>query len=129
MRTPHKIRPLTDQDILEEYGFESPFPYEGLIMEDMSGTVLGLMGVWDGDGIRATFSRIRDEGRKYPVNILKMAEAVRELLGNYEENVYAIASKTEKNAGGFLEHIGFRFAATTDQGDMYVWENNNGHDR
>lgn len=124
MRTEAVIREMTTDDFVRQYGGLPPFPFLGLIMIDTEGDILCLGGVFAGDML-ISFSRVNDKCRPYPRNILDMAKAMRSVLGSFDENVYALASPTEKNPGGFMEYIGFRYVATVDDGDYYVWENKN----
>lgn len=126
MKTPAIIRALTDSDFELEYGFEPPYPLTGLIMIDSEGDSLGISGAVSHDGIVWAFSRITPKGRKYPVNIVEMGKASRAMLNSFEDPVYAIASKDEKNAAGFMQFIGYKFAMNIDGQDYYKWEKSHG---
>lgn len=126
MKTPATIRALTNDDFVIEYGYEPPYPITGLIMIDHQGESLGISGVITRDGISWAFSRITPKGRKYPCNIVDMGKASRAMLNSIETPVYATAAKTERNAGKFMEFIGYTFKMTVDGQDYYKWENNHG---
>lgn len=95
----------------------APWPVVGRIMIDKRGEVLGWGGVVVGNTLVA-FSRVTEEGRKYPLSILDMAQEMRGVLSSFNRDVIAVTAVNEKNPGAFMEYIGF-IPQTTDDGDEY----------
>jgi hypothetical protein len=79
------------------------------------GVVIGLGGVYRMDDHYIAFSDLKPEAREHLTYVLRAAKEVIKLMNNYDE-VFAYPSEAEKNAAGFLEHLGF-----TQCGKLYRW--------
>lgn len=103
-------------DIISFFG--SPFPQSTrAIVVELDGELLGIAGVLHSTPKQA-FSSITDDMRKYPKSIVKAGRKLREILNLYEDDVFAVASDTEKNSKSFLEHVGF----VPHYDEVYLWQ-------
>jgi hypothetical protein len=109
-----EIRPATAADVEEFYGRPPLFSMRGFVgVKD--GVVIGLGGVYRMDDHYIAFSDLKPEAREHLTYVLRAAKEVIKLMNNYDE-VFAYPSEAEKNAAGFLEHLGF-----TQCGKLYRW--------
>ena len=99
------IRPATKADIIVYRGKPYKESFRGIVA-DLDGEVLGIAGVLHTMQLQA-FSSIKDELRKYPKTLILGAREFRKILNGYERDIYAIASKEERNSARFLEYVGF----------------------
>lgn len=114
-----QLRALKRSDILALYGRSFSESIRGIAAEK-EGRVLGIGGVINTAPLQA-FSRITDELRKYPKMMVKMGRSLANIMNDYEQPIFAVADAEEKNAGGFLAHIGFEYVESTNVGEVYKW--------
>ena len=113
------IRPSTREDVIEMCGGTFPDNIWGITAEE-DGEVVGIAGIHYTNP-RMCFSNIKQSLKKSPRTIVRMAHAVREVMGKSEVPVYAIADKNEPTAPKFLEHVGFEHLMTSSDGEIYRW--------
>ena len=100
-----EIRTATAADVQEFYGKPPLFSMRGFAGV-WDGAVIGLGGVYRMDDRYVAFSDLKPEARNHLTDVLRGAKLLKKLMNNYEE-VFAFPSEEEKNAKGFLEHLGF----------------------
>lgn len=110
------IRPVTKDDVIEFKGEQYNDSFRGMVVE-YDGRVIGIAGVLHGIPLQA-FSSMSDEIRRYPKTLILAAREFRKILAMYDGfPIYALASKNERNASGYLKYVGFEHYC----GDMYRW--------
>tara|TARA_R110000851_G_scaffold9579_1_gene35532 strand:- start:3094 stop:3450 length:357 start_codon:yes stop_codon:yes gene_type:complete len=112
-------RPATRDDILEMTGQTFPESIRAISAVD-DGKLLGIAGVRDSSP-RMCFANIHPELKHSPKTIVRMARWVVNVMNNMSTPVYAVADEDEPTAFRFLEHTGFKWISSTDQGEVFQW--------
>lgn len=113
------IRPTTRDDIIEMTGTTFPENIRAISAEH-DGELMGVAGIRSCDP-RLCFADIKPELKKSPRTIIKMARWVTDIIKKGDAPVYALADEDEPTAFRFLEHVGFQWIMSTDQGEVFKW--------
>lgn len=113
-KTP-EIRPANKADVLAFQDHVYRESFRGLTVR-LDDEIVGICGILHSQPHQA-FSVITDELRQHPKAIMKASRLFKDMLNRYEQAIYAIASDKERNATGFLEHLGFNHV----EGKVYQW--------
>lgn len=115
------LRPATRGDLARFYGCV-PASMKAIVAEH-EGVIVGVAGLrYCGDKLLA-FSELRESMRSHKKAILRAGRMLCRLMQDAKAPIYAVASKNEKNAAGFLRHLGFEFAMDSEDGEVYRWVN------
>lgn len=114
------FRPATAKDWEAFFG-ESPKKSMRAWVMEKDGQVLAIGGVrhMGYTGRPFLFSDIKPEAKKYPVAMIKGALKALEIL---DAPVLAIASPEEPGSIRLLTRLGFRWYATSSQGEVFQWQ-------
>lgn len=111
------IRPAKRADVIAFRGEPYSESFKGIVTE-MDGRILGIAGVMYSPVLQA-FSSITDEMRKHPKTIIMAVKEFRKILEKQGDSpIYAMANQNEKNAPGFLSHVGFEYY----KDGVYRWQ-------
>ena len=112
-------RPATRDDIIEMTGQTFPETIRAISAEH-DGELMGIAGVRNSDP-KMCFADIRPELKKHPRTIIRMARWVTSTIIKSDTPVYAIADEDEPTAFHFLQHVGFEWMMSTNQGEVFRW--------
>lgn len=91
-----------------------------LVMIDGAPVALGGFA-YSGDYI-VMFSDLKPDIRRYRKSIVKAAkQIVREATSRHNGAVIALADPNEPTAPSFLTHLGFLYAGSSPDGEVYQW--------
>lgn len=108
------LRPATDADIAAFYGSAKvPVCLIAMVNADQPIGIGGL--AWCEDGVWAV-SWLTDEAKRCPKTVMRAAHAVRQMIEEVGEPVYAHKEEDEPTADRFLRHLGFHL-----EGDRYAY--------
>jgi hypothetical protein len=93
-----------------------------VLVVDLEGELLGIAGLVYHPGQMLAFSSMKDEMRRYPVTIMKVAKRMAQMIERHGRSVVAVASNTAKNSDAFLQRVGFEFIGETSDGRVYRWQ-------
>ena len=114
MESKVKIRPATKADVIAINGAAYSHSFRGLAAE-LNGECLGVAGVMYTHPAQC-FSTLKPEMKSHKRAIVSAVRQLRDIL-NQSGEVYAIPSKFEPTARGFLNHVGF----VPVKEDLYKW--------
>lgn len=109
------FRPSIKADFISIYNGPLPNTFRGITAE-LNGKVLGIVGVYFNRNWIA-FTRITNEGRKYPLSIWKAAVRFIGLMKALNEPVYAFADPDIPRSDHLLIKMGFIPVSK----DWYLW--------
>ena len=100
-----EIRPMRQNDLVEQYGFGFPFTVRGITAEH-EGRIIGGAGIMFSNPPQC-FSKLDEEVKDHPRKIVVAMKVIRKLLNSQSVPVYASPDEDEPTANGFLKHVGF----------------------
>ena len=94
--------------------------------------IRGLVGYVDGEMVAMSglcfyethveaFCELKEPAYRHKKTLVKAGWRLVEMMKEFGGPVVAAADDNEKNAGGFLMHLGFEYAETFDGMEMYTW--------
>lgn len=86
----------------------------------IDGEVAALAGIMH-TNMNQAFSVNTEKADDHPVMKFKLAKKLVELMSNYANPVYAIASDQYYTSDALLQRIGFRLDEINEQGRLYKW--------
>lgn len=110
-------RPATAADIVQFYSRPLPFTVRAWVAE-ADGRVLGLAGYIPQGRYVLAFSEIKDEMRAHPMAVMRGAK---KFMGLLDRPAVAYASRKEPGSCRLLERLGWKYATTDDQGEVFTW--------
>lgn len=114
-----KLFPATERDIIEFTG-ERPKKTVRAFVAKVGNRIVGIGGFTYYDTQAVAFLNVSEEGRKYPVLMIKLCKKViAEFKGPYL--LCAIRDKGEPNSAKFLERIGFKFSQEHQGQEIFRW--------
>lgn len=112
------VRAARPSDFEAFYGRRLPYTAWAWVAEQ-DGEVIGIAGYYVRDGWVQAFADMDDAMRMWPGTIMREAK---KFMARLKSPAACIASPAEKNAAGFLEHLGWRHIGTSAEGDVYAWQ-------
>lgn len=90
-----------------------------MVMEDDEGEILFVAGVLHSMP-KTAFMDMKPAAKQFKRGIVRAIPLYREILSLYSVPVYALADNDIPGSERFLERVGFRFLANTDDGRLFV---------
>ena len=106
MKTKPLIRQARRSDVIDMNGKYYKESFSGYAVE-LDGKVIGIAGLLHSNPAQVV-SDMKDEMRKYPKTIIRMARIIRDMITETPYPVYATPSPYESNARRMLEYVGFK---------------------
>lgn len=119
-KTTPEIRPATAADLVAYYGGPLPWTVRAWVA-DLGGDILGVVGMRPVYGATLVFSDIREDMRRYPVLIYRVARWAMEKAAERGLPVMCLEDRQEETAPAFLTRLGWELAAENHEGRAYIW--------
>jgi len=118
--TKFEIRGADKIDLRRWFGGELPPVSMRAQVLDIEGELVGIWGVQFFKGQMLGFTKFKDAAKVHKRAMVAMVKSARKMLQEYPY-VIAFADKDEPTADGFIRHIGFQYAGSSPQGEVYEW--------